>query len=62
MEPAAATTSAAAPCRFDKCLVSNEVMRDMDKRNKLVNGVTDEVASAEGHESVGVDERSRQYQ
>ena len=42
----------------DKCLVSNEVTRDMEKRNKLVNGVTDEVASAERHESVGVDERS----
>jgi hypothetical protein len=47
---------------LDKCLVSNEVTRDMEKRNKLVNGVADEVASAEGHESVGVDERSQQYQ
>jgi hypothetical protein len=34
----------------DKCLVSNEVTRDMEKWNKLVNGVTDEVASVEGHD------------
>jgi hypothetical protein len=29
----------------DKCLVSNEVTEDMDKRNKFLNGVAGEVAS-----------------
>jgi hypothetical protein len=48
------------PKGSDKCLVSNEVTQDMEKRNKLMNGVADEVASVEGHESVGVDERSQQ--
>jgi hypothetical protein len=47
---------------YDKCLVSNEVTQDMEKRNKFMNGVASEVASVGIHEGVGIDGRSRRYQ
>jgi hypothetical protein len=43
-------------------LVNNKVTRDMEKWNKFVNEVTERIASAGVHKSVGIDERSRQYQ
>jgi hypothetical protein len=50
------------PKLLDKCLVSNEVTRDIEKWNKLMNGIANEVTSMGMHESAGIDERSQKYQ